>query len=296
VAALEITFGMDLDGPTWRGALPTGTAVAGSVAVGPAGLARLLALHVGLPAPVSRSTRSVALLDPMAAQAGFWSASAGADPLGTAEALLRWRDELLWAGWTGTPVSPRLDALYRLTASVPPGPVDVAVEALGLAATPALAWHVQSVDGANSGLVARMLDVLRAGHSALLPSLKPSAPEVLLIEPGSLVDGAEAAAHWLGQGGSRLVVGREPLLDDALMWAGLPTLGHSGPVADDPALAVLPAVVALAFDSDHPTLAQRLLRLPASPVHFSLPGQTAGCPVGLAIHDEPDLAGRSSSR
>jgi hypothetical protein len=209
----------------------------------------------------------------MAAQAGFWSASAGADPLGTAEALLRWRDELRWAGWTGTPISPRLDALHRLTAAAPPGPADVAVEALGLAATPALAWHVRSVDGSNSGLVARMLDVLRAGHSALQMSLKPSAPEVLLIEPGSLVDGAEAAAHWLGQGGSRLVVGREPLLDDALMRAGLPTLGHSGPVADDLALAVLPAVVALAFDSDHPSLAQRLLRLPASPVHFHYRGR-----------------------
>lgn len=257
-----------MDGPTWRGALPTGTAVAGSVAVGPAGLARLLALHVGLPAPVALSTRAVSLLGSLVDQTEFWSASAAADPLGTAEALLRWRDELAWAGWRGESVSSRLDALFKVTMAAPRGPADVALEALDALKDRKLRWSVTSVDVDSAGLVARLLEALRATRQTPRASGAPRATQVLVVEPGSLVDGAEVAAAWLASPGTRVVVGREPLLDEALARAGLPALGQSHNVSDDPALAVLPAVIALAFDADHPELAQRLLRLPQTPIHW----------------------------
>lgn len=263
---MEIVFGLDLDGPVWR-PLPPGGALAGAHAVGPAGLARLLALHVGLPAPASTSARSVALLRPMMAAAGFWSASAAVDPLGTAEALLRWRDEFVWAGWQGLPISDRLDALFTLTELAPKGPADVAREVVDMLSQRRLEWSVSATDEESSGLVARLLDSLGAERSPTAPLATPRAREVLVVEPASLIDGAEVGASWLATKGSRVVVGREPLLDDALARAGLPTLGQSHSASDDPALAVLPAVVALGFDADHPALAQRLLRLPQSPIH-----------------------------
>ena len=263
---MEITVGHDLDGPVWRGALAAGTAHLGATAVGPVGLSRLLALHLGLPAPASLTLRAATLIPALAGTPGFWSASGAADPLGTAKAVLRWRDALVWAGWLGEAAGPRLDALWTITSAAPAGPADTVRLACEAMRGRQLAWRVNSVDDSHDRLLQRVLDKLAATPAGALPSPGARAAEILAIEPASPLDAAEVAAEWLASPSTRLVIGQAPPLDDALSRIGLPAIGVSPDVTDDPALAVLPAVVALAFDADHPILAQRLLRLPRSPL------------------------------
>ncbi len=103
---------------------------AGGLGCGAFNPTRLLAdleLRLGIPSRTyAPAVRVQALSARMAAVAGdrFYSASYRRDPLGTATALLEWRDELVAAGWGGQPIEgggARLAALSELES--PPEPV-----------------------------------------------------------------------------------------------------------------------------------------------------------------------------
>src|SRR5580693_5741975 len=107
---LKITFGLDLDG--YQDLQPRDRF--NESICGPQGFLRLLELRLGLASkPASAAGRivqyreflqnaaSIKRLKRPAAR--FYTESFSKDPLAVAETLLRWRDELVLAGWDGSP-------------------------------------------------------------------------------------------------------------------------------------------------------------------------------------------------
>jgi ATP-dependent helicase/nuclease subunit B len=107
---------------TEQGELPAGHAVLGRPVWDPSRLLTQLELRLGLPPSqveeVMRVQRwSVCLCEAELQERRFYSNSYATDPLGTAKALLGWRDALLLAGWDGQIVpngGARLDVLSEL--------------------------------------------------------------------------------------------------------------------------------------------------------------------------------------
>src|ERR1700732_5260505 len=101
---LKITFGLDLDG--YQDLQPRDRF--NESICGPQGFLRILELRLGLPSkPASAASRIVqyrGALDSAASIKGrVYSASFAKDPRAVAETLLRWRAELVLAGWDGSP-------------------------------------------------------------------------------------------------------------------------------------------------------------------------------------------------
>src|ERR1700736_5292342 len=104
VGGLKIIFGLDLDGYQ---VLQPPDRFNESIC-GPQGFLRLLELRLGLASkPVSAAGRIVQYREFLQKAASikerFYTASFAKDPLAVAETLLRWRDELVLAGWDGSP-------------------------------------------------------------------------------------------------------------------------------------------------------------------------------------------------
>ena len=121
---MNVTSGLCLDGFASADPRPNFD----EVVCGPVGLLRLLELRLGLVGVLpSHGRRVVGYRDALAvlAAAGpqFYSASFVQDDYAVAETLLRWRDELVLAGWDGQPAlgfSPRLATLAMLEATLDP--------------------------------------------------------------------------------------------------------------------------------------------------------------------------------
>ena len=101
-----ITFGLDLDG--YQDLQPRDRF--NESICGPQGFLRLLELRLGLASkPASVASRIVQyrelLQNAASIRERFYTASFAKDPLAVAETLLRWRDELVLAGWDGLPDS-----------------------------------------------------------------------------------------------------------------------------------------------------------------------------------------------
>src|SRR5271165_352417 len=101
---LKIIFGTDLDG--YQDLQPRNRF--NESICGPQGFLRLLELRLGLASkPASSAGRVVqyrgALENAASIRERFYTASFAKDPLAVAETLLRWRDELVLAGWDGSP-------------------------------------------------------------------------------------------------------------------------------------------------------------------------------------------------
>jgi PD-(D/E)XK nuclease superfamily len=101
---LKITFGLDLDG--YQDLQPRDRF--NESICGPQGFLRILELRLGLASkPASAAGRIVQLREFLQKAASikprFYTASFAKDPLAVAETLLRWRDELVLAGWDGSP-------------------------------------------------------------------------------------------------------------------------------------------------------------------------------------------------
>lgn len=138
---MKLLVGLGLDGPSMTPrSLSTPAARLGEPVWGSAALLRDLELRLalsGATAPRSvRVPRYAARILETADASAFYAASFGSDAIGTADALLAWRDALIEAGWSGREIpngGPRLAALARLEAAgdrIPPGDADrlVAVE------------------------------------------------------------------------------------------------------------------------------------------------------------------------
>lgn len=123
---MKIRFDLDFDGGAWPGALidAGSEAVAGQAWLGPQGLLEHLEMVLGLSGPhSSEAERAAALVPRLRSHEGFWSRSAAVDPMGSSRELLRWRDELVLAGWLGQRdgMPGRVAALAELEESVRPG-------------------------------------------------------------------------------------------------------------------------------------------------------------------------------
>ncbi len=279
-AGLRIVFGLDLDGGAWPGPIASHGSNAGEAWLGPRGLLERLELELGVPArPSSPLARAACLVPRLHSTAGFWSASARADPLATAERLLDVRDALALEGWTGQPVSTRLASLWTVTEGLPPGHPDrlafvagrlsrqrVSIAALGIAPgrLPRLWERVVDALGVQGIDVARLPDPSRA-------LIDPSRRVDLLRSRGP-VEAAEESAVWLASGAldGTLVIGATPLLDEALRRHGLPTVGARATPYENPYQAVLPTALALAFAPVNPRSVLDLLELSPSPVPPSI--------------------------
>src|ERR1700722_19024680 len=104
VGGLKVTFGLDLDG--YQDLQPRDRF--NESISGPQAFLRLLELRLGLASkPASAAARIVQyrqfLQKAASIKERFYSASFAKDPLAVAETLLRWRDELVLAGWDGSP-------------------------------------------------------------------------------------------------------------------------------------------------------------------------------------------------
>jgi hypothetical protein len=103
---MDVVFGIWADGGAWPEHGGTGTGALGSPVVGPLGLLDVLETARGLGAPAVANVVRIAALQAAAEQMHgpprFWSRSLAVDGWATARTLLRWRDELIGAGWTAT--------------------------------------------------------------------------------------------------------------------------------------------------------------------------------------------------
>ena len=100
---MKITFGLDLDGyqdPETRDRF-------NELICGPKGFLRILELRLGLVSkPASAAVRAAQyhnlLKNAVSTKPRFYSESFGKDAFSTAETVLRWRDDLILAGWNGS--------------------------------------------------------------------------------------------------------------------------------------------------------------------------------------------------
>jgi hypothetical protein len=117
---MRIRVGLGLGGPAFTGGSTAARASLGEPTVGPAGLLRDLELRLGF-APVrdgasARLPRWTARIESLGDAQAFYARSLRVDTLGTAEALLAWRDGLVEAGWDGAPIDGGGDRLAALAA------------------------------------------------------------------------------------------------------------------------------------------------------------------------------------
>jgi ATP-dependent helicase/nuclease subunit B len=285
---MRVIAGLDVD----AGVGPATPAAIDEVVASPMALLGILERALGLTARAMTSAeRAVLLLPCLDASEGYWSHSFAVDAWGTAERLLRDRDALTIEGWRGEPVSPRWDALWRVSDGLPLGIGERWAAVAGAVGTIDLACLVV-VDAREEwpGAIRRALARLEA-HGVEVREAIPTpahaqgdlgAARRSGFEPvgdGSLQlvrsQGATAAAEdvavWLAehaQIGSTIVVAPDATLDAALHRAGLPTTGASVAAhrARGGALQVLPLCLELLQTPADPQAALELLTLPASPI------------------------------
>ncbi len=290
---MRIVFDPSFDATPWPGALGARDAVVGEAWAGERYLLDLLETALGLGGPpVPSSLRAAALVKAVRGHDGFWSESAGVDPLGTARKLLEWRDALWMAGWRGTPLpAGRISALAAVTANALPGAPDrLAAVAAALARRSADIAAVEIVlpDDDFPAAWRAVFDGLAAqGTAVIRKTLPPSAARgdlaaaraadftpaadgsVQLVRAHGPLQAADDVAAWLAARGSptdTVVIGADPVLDAALRRHGLPTTGTSRRPRDNALLQVLPLTLALGWSPPDPQRALELLALPASPV------------------------------
>jgi len=131
---MELVFGLEADGRTYPDFPGDKPAVLGEAVVGPRGLLGILETQLGLTGPYKAEAVRIAAY---AAKLGaalkerpkaFYAESYDKDPWSTAERLLRWRDDLVLAGWRKATVgATRVDDLAAAEAqpgSMPMGYAD----------------------------------------------------------------------------------------------------------------------------------------------------------------------------
>ena len=291
---MRIRFDSDFDGGAWPGPLDGRNAVTGEAWLGELGLLERLETVLGLAGPVpTAGERAAALVPALRRIKGFWARSAEVDPLGSARELLRWRDELVLAGWRerAAGVPDRVASLARLSGDVRlgvpdriwrvssaltrlPGKVEALellepLEALPLACRAvirALADQGTSVGECTLDPGAGVGDLAAAREPGLRPQLDGSLQ--LLRSDGPWAAAVEVAA-WLSSRDSQegvVIVSPTPLLDAELRRFGLPTTGARQVRGGSTVLEVLPLVLALGWNPAAPEDAATLLSLPESPV------------------------------
>lgn len=323
-----------LDGPCHRQA-PANGALLGQPCWGPAALLRDLELRLGLPqdeaAPSARVPAWARRLDALLPSSPFYARSFAADRIGTATALLSWRDGLIEAGWRGAQVSgggARLDALAAIEAqtdeALPMGRVDrlAAVvralqqapgriyEAVALAedrATWPQLWRRAFDELARLGTrfeqvspptaMAQTGSDLELAQRALRGArgLPPAAGDgsLLLVRGDTPAELAEIAAALIGNEPGAVVVRAQDAapLEAALAAQGGATQGLSSRSAWRPSMQVLPLALELGFEPRDPYRVLELLTLPQGPFSGVL-----GARLARAVSRQPGIGGAEWQR
>ncbi len=242
---MKLVFGLQADGRAYPDFPGGAIGVLGEAVVGPRGLLDILETQLGLTGPSKAEAVRIAAYSTKLANAltrrpsAFFARSFEKDSWSTAERLLRWRDDLMLAGWNGAPVGAgRIDDLAAAEdANLPLGFADrfVAV-ARALRAKPALdIAKIEVIDPPASlpSHISDLLGTLRACGVALdqisvrqpaatkndlavvgqylltqgrgqaqqdLPELKGDGSFAIVRADTALMAG-EAVAEWLAAGG-----------------------------------------------------------------------------------------------
>ncbi len=306
---MRIVFDPTFDATPWPGPLAARDATAGEAWAGPRFLLNLLETQLGLGGPVvPAALRSATLVPTVRASDGFWSASAEVDPLGTARALLDWRDALWMAGWRGEALrAGRLAALAKVTSGAPPGMPDrIVAVAAALDDRAADVDELVLVEPSDDLPPAwrLVLDRLVARGTRLTTTDVPPAdargdlaraqrltfaPEadgtLQLLRPHGPLQAAEEVAAWLAARATlaqTIVVAADPVLDAALRRHGLPTTGSSRHARDNALIQILPLTLALGWAPPDPARALELLTLADGPVPRGIAWRLA-----RALHEQP---------
>lgn len=306
---MRILFDPAFDATPWPGPLAVRRAVAGEAWAGPRFLLNLLEAQLGLGGPpVSAARRAAALIPALRARAGFWSASAEVDPLGTARTLLAWRDALWMAGWRGEALRVgRIPALAEVTGGALPGIPDriaAVVEALGRRGADVAELVLLEPTEDLPPLWRAVLTGLaacgtRVGTTVLAPAaaggdlaraqtlaFRPEGDGALqLLRPHGPLQAAEEVAAWLAVRSAlerTVIIAPDPVLDAALRRHGLPTTGSPRQAQDNALIQILPLVLALGWAPADPEQALGLLTLAEGPVPRRIAWRLA-----RALHAEP---------
>ncbi len=328
---MDVVFRMWTDSGAWLEHAGGGDGSVGSPVVRPSGLLETLETAHGLG---SLSTTNVVRI--AAFQAGlvriegsprFWSRSLEVDGWATARTLLRWREELVDAGWDAGHAwaSPRLADLAAAKAAahgLPAGLADrAAVMAAALESGPSLPIRrIRLIDArANHSAGWRRLFLRLEECGVLIEEIAPtaSAPDSTALgrlqrwmNKGEKLDGkpdgtvtiatsasealaAELAGHWFAERGDRgaILIARDAdthLLDHGLCGAGQPRAGRRWGAPE-----VAPTNLVAAADLLHKFLDERFAgaaRLREWPVHAAEELQFISGRIDLLLDDGGDFA------
>lgn len=246
IGDMDITFGWGLDGAAWEkpGDRPGTRATLGHATAGPAGLAGILRTRLGLTAPeAERPLRIGAYRDALAGSGRAWcGGSFDLDPWAVAKKMMAWRDELVTAGWDGSPVpgaSPRLADLADAEALFDaPGAADSLRDVAAMLrrlATDGTEWPLGidrlTVLGSAEALPAPWPGIIRDIESLGVTVTEEGAPAALerlrVITAATEWEAAETAARILSTApGTALVATHHTeILDQELARRGMPRHG-----------------------------------------------------------------------
>ena len=306
---MDVVFGMWTDPGAWPEHAGGGDGSVGSPVVGPSGLLEILETARGLGSPSTANVVRIAAfqagLERMEGPPRFWSRSLEVDGWATARTLLRWRDELVDAGWDASHAwaSPRLADLAAAEAAAHDLPAGLADRAAAVAAAlesgPRLPIRrIRLIDArANHPAGWRRLFLRLEECGVLIEGIAPtaSAPDSTALgrlqrwmNKGEKLDGkpdgtvtiatsasealaAELAGHWFAERGDRgaVLIAQDAdthLLDHGLCGAGQPRAGRSRASAHRGSLQLLLLAFKVGWEPFDPRALMELLLFPTSPI------------------------------
>jgi hypothetical protein len=324
---MRLVFSWFADAGAWPEHPGAGDGALDEEVVGPFRLLDYVETLLGLGSPAVSDVQRIAVYRRKMEAAGtdrFWSKSFAVDPWSSSRELLKWRDELVEAGWTpgaGAARSRLADLAAAETSGpiLPPGKADRLRAAIAaLADCPALSLGLVLIDdlaALPSGWRSLIAALEAAGTSiAQLPPPSPACSEgdvgllasaavgvepsgdgsVVLLSADTEIVACEAVAAWLASAtdcekhGVVFVLGKDTdLLDHSLARHGLPRLGVSAPSPHRALLQVLPLAFSLAWEPPDPNRLLDFLLLPTSPIPRSLARELA-----KVVAENPGVGGR----
>jgi len=324
---MRLVFSWFADQGTWPEYLGSGDAALDEEVVGPLRLLDHVETMLGLGRPGVSDVQRIAVYRRKLEAAGgdrFWTKSFAVDPWSSSRELLRWRDDLIEAGWkpgfgaersrladlgsaeTSGPLLP-LSRADRLRAAIE-ALADCPVPSLGVALVDDVAvlpagWRALigalGAAGASVAQTPFAAPIRAAGDLALLASgvadAKPSGDgSVVLLSADTEICAGEAVAAWLASQGEEaqrnvtFVLSKDTdLLDHSLARHGLPRLGVSAPSPHRALLQVLPLAYSLAWEPPDPNRLLDVLLLPTSPVPRAVSRELA-----KVVAKNPGVGGR----
>lgn len=306
---MDIVFGLWADAGAWPEHGGAGAGALGSPVVGLNGFLEILETARGLGAPstpnVVRIAAFQAALEAMDSSPRFWSRSLDVDGWATARTLLRWRDELVDAGWDSRQAwrGKRLADLAAADAAAANLPLGIEDRAAALTTNladgpPLSIRRIRLIDAreVHSAGWRRLFDRLeQSGVAIEHVSSAPAAPEgsalgrlqrwmagcgpvtgepdgtVTIATSASAALAAEVTGQWFAERGDReaVLIAQDAdthLLDYGLCGAGQPRAGRSRASAHRGSLQILLLAFKVAWAPFDPRALMELLVFPTSPI------------------------------